>query len=274
MQSLSVQGEGLKGITDTGAGYLAQASRLNSLTLRPSSITDRGLALLQSLAFLRNLEIVCLATSAGLESFGQNKRLQSLVISSPDLSMKDAESFRARHPNAWQFQLYESDFSRAKPTGRPDSILRNGTHSSRTQLNALEGNDPPALHATAWTPTHGKMDLDKLRGQVVLLDFWGTWCGACLKQLPHIRELHAKYGAKGLVVITIHSTEGADDMAPFLRQNPFPWPNACDVDNRTASAWAVDTWPSTYLIDRQGKIRFANPIKDQLEDAVKLLIEE
>ncbi len=63
-------------------------------------------------------------------------------------------------------------------------------------------------------------------------------------------------------------------MASFLSKSPFPWPNGCDVKDQTVSAWSVDKFPSTYLMDKQGKLRIANPIKDQLEEAVKLLLEE
>ena len=274
LESLSIRTEGLKGITDIGAGHLAQARRLKSLTIRPSSITDQGLSSLQAMESLENLDITSMTTSTGLESLGQRKLLKSLAISSPDLSIKDAEGFQTRHPHILQFQFHECDFSRAESDVKQDLILRCGSLSNRAKLNALEGKVPPALNATAWTPMHGDVKLEKLRGNVVLLDFWGTWCGACLKELPRIRELHAKYREKGLVVITIHSTEGADNMASFLSKTPFPWPNGCDVNDQTASALAVDRWPSTYLIDKQGKLRFANPLNDQLEEAVKLLIED
>ncbi len=274
LESLSIRTEGLKGITDAGVSHLAVAPRLKSLAIGPTSVTDQGLSRLQGMESLENLDITCLATPVGLERFGQSERLKRLAISSPDLSTKDVQGFPARHPQIRQFQFEECDFSRASSEGRPDSILRRGSVSRRAHLNALEGKPPPALHATQWTPMDVDVKLENLRGNVVLLNFWGTWCGACLKELPSIRELHTKYSAKGLVVITIHSSEGAENMASFLSKTPFPWPNGCDEQDQTTSTWCVDKFPSTYLMDKHGKLRFANPIKDQLEEAVKLLLEE
>ena len=274
LESLSIQAQGMKAITDAGAGYLALAPKLTSLTIRPSWITDQGLMSLQSIESLETLDISCIATSVGLEHLGQHKRLESLAISSPDLSVDDAKGFQSRHPHVRQFRFDEAYYSHAQALGQQDSIFRRGSLKEREQLNALEGKFPPALHATAWTSTDGEMKLEQLRGHVVLIEFWGTWCSACLKDLPRIRELHAKYREKGLMVITIHSTTDADNMEAYLAKNPFPWPNGSDLNDQTATAFAVARWPSRYLIDKQGKLRIANPLGEQLEDAIKLLIEE
>lgn len=141
-------------------------------------------------------------------------------------------------------------------------------------MNALEGKAPPPINATAWTPSAGEVSLEKLRGKVVLIEFWGTWCGACLKELPHVRELYTKYREQGLEVIIIHSTSEAENMAGYLAKTPFPWINGSDVNVQTEQAYAVDSWPSRYLIDKQGKLRIANPLDEQLEEAIKLLMEE
>ncbi|XZE19880.1 redoxin domain-containing protein [Pirellulaceae bacterium SH449] len=273
LESLSIRAQSIKAITDAGAGHLATASKLRSLTL-PSFITDQGLSRLRGIESLEHLEIVCLATSDGLATLGEHQRLRSLTIGSPDLSIDDANEFATRHQNTLQFRFAEVGISRTTRLGSTDPILRRGSESDRAKLNVLEGKTPPGLKVTAWTSIDGEVQLESLHGKVVLLDFWGTWCGACLNQLPHIRDLYEKYHERGLVVITIHSTYGADNMASFLSKNPFPWPNASDVDRQTEADFAVSSWPSTYLIDRQGKLRFANPIKDHLEDAVRLLIEE
>lgn len=274
LESLSIRLQSIKAITDAGAGHLAAASKLRSLTIWSSFITDHGLSSLRGIESLEHLEIACLATSDGLATLGEHQRLRSLTILSPDLSIDDANEFATRHQNTLQFRLEEGGISRTTRLGRPDPILRNGAESDRAKLNALEGKKPPALKVTAWTSIDGEVELESLHGKVVLLDFWGTWCGACLNQLPHVRDLYEKYHEKGLVVITIHSTNGVDNMESFLSKNPFPWPNASDVNHQTAANFAVNSWPSAYLIDRQGTLRFSNPIKDHLEAAIRLLIEE
>ena len=274
LKSLSIQSKSVTEMTDTGAGHLAQASNLTSLLLQPTILTDKGLLSLRGIESLKNLSVTCLASPVGLSSLGHLPRLNSLTFGSPNLSPENIASFKAQYPHVQQLQFQECDFSRAKADGTQDSILRRGSLRSRTELNALEGKAPPAFHATAWTPANGEVKLEDLRGKVVLLDFWGTWCTACLSKLPRIRELEGKYRDQGLVVVTIHSTEESENAAAYLSKHPIPWTNGCDVDNHTATAFAVTRWPSLYLIDRQGMVRFANPLDDHLEDAIRLLLEE
>ncbi|HEX5102477.1 MAG TPA: TlpA disulfide reductase family protein, partial [Pirellulaceae bacterium] len=83
-----------------------------------------------------------------------------------------------------------------------------------TSKDSLEGKSPPALQVENWLNTDGKeIDLAGLKGKVVVLDFWGTWCGPCRAAMPHLKELYAKHNEDGLVVIGVHTTNQGEEMA-------------------------------------------------------------
>ena len=117
--------------------------------------------------------------------------------------------------------------------------------------------------------------LPELRGKVVLLRIWATWCGPCRKSVPDVKRLHSTYRERGLEVIGIHTTRGGENAAAFVRENAIPWPVGIDDADRTAEALgAVAGKPDYYLVDRAGTLRFADIVAADLERALKLLLDE
>jgi thiol-disulfide isomerase/thioredoxin len=144
-----------------------------------------------------------------------------------------------------------------------------------TSKDALEGKAPPALQVESWLNTDGKeTNLASHKGKVVVLDFWGTWCGPCRAAMPHLKELYAKHREDGLVVIGIHSTKQSDEMAEYVKEESLPWPVAVDVEKRTVEAFHVDSYPDYYVIDRAGNLRFADLSNSELDRAVEMLLKE
>ena len=117
----------------------------------------------------------------------------------------------------------------------------------------LSGGAPPKIDATSWLNTNDDLSWDKLNGKVVVLDFWGTWCGPCVKKLPDVKKLAEKYAERDLVVIGIHSAQGGDTCREFVEQNKISYPIAID-SGKTAEAFAVSSWPSVFVIDKTGKV--------------------
>jgi len=119
--------------------------------------------------------------------------------------------------------------------------------------------------------------LDKLRGKVVYVDFWASWCGPCRRSFPWMNEMQQKYGAKGFTVVAINVDKKRADAEKFLAQIPANFPVVYDEAGTTPAAYAVKGMPSSYLIDPSGKISyvergFVDENKAPLEDRVKALL--
>ncbi len=93
-------------------------------------------------------------------------------------------------------------------------------------------------------------------GEVVLLNFWATWCPPCRKEMPSMAELHRKYAAKGLKVVAISVDRDANDLSAFVREYKLPFQVLHDADSKTSHSYGVFRYPETFLIDRQGQVRY------------------
>lgn len=92
--------------------------------------------------------------------------------------------------------------------------------------------------------------------------------------MPHLLELASKHKDAGLVVIGVHTTNGADRMAAFVDEQKITYPVCADVDNATTTAFAVDSYPDYYLIDRAGNLRVADLQNAALDGAITALLAE
>ena len=157
-----------------------------------------------------------------------------------------------------------------------------GTASSRQRLAAIEGRDAPALDVSSWMNSRG-MTLEALRGEVVLLDFWGQWCPPCRALTPTMRRLWKDYHDRGLWVIGVHTNNDRSDELKgrrYVNEHGIEYPIAFDKPgNPTArSRYLVDGYPDLFLIDHRGVLRYADldnsaPIR-QLESVIEALLAE
>ena len=100
------------------------------------------------------------------------------------------------------------------------------------------------------------VSLQNLRGKVVLIDFWATWCKPCVKSMPELQTLHEKYAAEGLAVLGISIDEqGAKKVPAFLEKHKITYAVGLDAGEKPAwEAYRVKVIPAMFLIDREGKI--------------------
>ena len=121
---------------------------------------------------------------------------------------------------------------------------------------AARGRAAPAPDELAFTlPTaSGTISLASLRGKVVLVDFWASWCVPCRKSFPWLAEMARRYGERGLVVVAIDLDKDRTAAESFLNGFSTPFFVAFDPAGRTAEAYDVRTMPSSYLLGRDGRL--------------------
>ena len=118
-------------------------------------------------------------------------------------------------------------------------------------------------------------NLEKLRGKVVVIDFWASWCGPCRETMPHVEKLHKEFKDKGLVVLGIND-EDIDDAKRFVQKNGYTFPTLIDVESVVSEKYGVASIPQTLIIDRDGKIFahfYGSGEEENLREAVKVALE-
>ncbi len=132
--------------------------------------------------------------------------------------------------------------------------------STASDKGSLVGNPAPDFAVKAVAGPKGTVSLKGLRGKVVLVDFWGTFCEPCKKSFPKLQDLHTKYGASGLRIVGISEDEVDDrDKIPgFADTYGAKFTLGWDEDKSIAKSYKPETMPSSFIIDRKGVIRFAH----------------
>ncbi|MBI2468114.1 MAG: TlpA family protein disulfide reductase [Candidatus Rokubacteria bacterium] len=124
------------------------------------------------------------------------------------------------------------------------------------QALALTRVNPPAAAKdfTAPAPGGGQVSLASYRGKVVFLNFWATWCPPCLVEMPAMERLHGRLRDKGFVVLAISLDADEGAVPPFLKEHGFTFPVGLDSRQRVAALYGVLALPSTFLLDRKGRV--------------------
>jgi thiol-disulfide isomerase/thioredoxin len=99
---------------------------------------------------------------------------------------------------------------------------------------------------------------DSIKGKVVMIDFWASWCGPCGESFPVMDSLQKKYGGQGLVIIAVNEDESKSDMEDFLKHNPVSFTIVRDPKQKLVELAGIGTMPSSFFIDRDGKVAFAH----------------
>ena len=102
----------------------------------------------------------------------------------------------------------------------------------------------------------GTMSLDELRGNVVMINFWATWCGPCRQEMPHLEALYQRYASLGFTLLAVNVEDDPEGAAKWLEETPVSFPVLFDPQNDVSELYDVVAMPTTVLIDRQGNKRF------------------
>jgi thiol-disulfide isomerase/thioredoxin len=95
------------------------------------------------------------------------------------------------------------------------------------------------------------------RNQVVLVNFWATWCEPCREEMPALQALQQKLGKERLVVLTVNYGESAEKVQQFVREVPIDLPVLLDRDMEAAKAWQVRVLPTSFVLGQDGQIRYS-----------------
>jgi cytochrome c biogenesis protein CcmG, thiol:disulfide interchange protein DsbE len=120
-------------------------------------------------------------------------------------------------------------------------------------LRPWAGGATPAL--VLKTPAGDVVDLAKLRGKVVLVNFWATWCAPCVEEMPALARLRARLAPRGFEVIAVNQGEMAARVNAFAERTGLDLPVLLDREKEVARAWKVRALPTTFVVDAKGRIR-------------------
>lgn len=134
-----------------------------------------------------------------------------------------------------------------------------------------------ALPFNVKSATGDELALDKLKGKIVLLDFWASWCGPCRAEMPAVKRVWQKYQKENFVIIGINLDDNRKAFDQYIKEEGVTWPQFYDGkgwSNRIAQLYGVHAIPMTFLIDQQGIIRAQGLRGDRLYSKIADLLKE
>ena len=100
-------------------------------------------------------------------------------------------------------------------------------------------------------------DLSSYRGKVVLVNFWASWCPPCVHEMPSMAGLKSQLGSKNFEILAVNLGEAKADIEKFMQAHPLNFPVLLDETGQTAQSWKVMAYPSSFIVDKTGQIRYA-----------------
>lgn len=198
--------------------------------------------------------------------------MEAIVLAADDLGPAYLERVLAEHPDP---QVYGAA-AHALASTRTAAGDLDGVRQALTTLRARGGSSVFAKIALTLEPGDalaqgqplppfrlhradrpGLVDSTDLRGKVLVLHFWATWCQPCLTQLPLLADLHARHAADGLEIVSLATDEAAQTVADYRRDHPMPWIHAWEppeVAETLRRTYQVTDSSKTILVDRQGRV--------------------
>ena len=99
------------------------------------------------------------------------------------------------------------------------------------------------------------VSLASLKGKVVMLNFWASWCGPCRQEMPLVEQMHKRYSALGFTLVGVNVDANSKDAEEWLTKTPVTFPVLFDRESKVSAMYDVKAMPSTVFIDRQGNVR-------------------
>ena len=157
----------------------------------------------------------------------------------------------------WRHHTKESRSGTSR-IGHFFAILVVATLLSANAAFALDvGDRAPAFSAPS---LDGKsmVELSKFRGKIVYLDFWASWCAPCLTAIPEIEKMRGEFPSEDFQIVAVNLDQKVKKALRFLKKHPVGYPSASDPKGKLPAQYGVETMPTSYLIDRDGVIRYVH----------------
>ena len=140
---------------------------------------------------------------------------------------------------------------------RLKSWLRATALASTLAVSSLVGASASMAPSFALPSRSGDtVSLDKLKGQVVMLNFWASWCGPCRQEMPLLDQMHKRYSSLGFTLLGVNVEANTRMRKRWLRRRPVTFPVLFDKENKVSKLYDVNAMPSTVFIDRKGNVRY------------------
>lgn len=122
----------------------------------------------------------------------------------------------------------------------------------QNQTQPIPGQAAPTFEMTTFTGE--PLSLAALRGQVVVVNFWGSWCAPCRDEAPDFQAIYEDFAGQGVVIVGVNWLDVEDEALAFLDEFGITYPNAPDVAEHVANAYNIDGAPETFIINRDGVV--------------------
>jgi len=202
-------------------------------------------------------------TEALLQSAGEAQQESAVTpVAEPETSVSaasDTSSYSASDSASKKFHIDGSWFQGTKEErGRFAPLLRSQS--------------APTLSVKQWTNTTSLGPPDQ-EGKIVVISFWSTWCQPCLGSIEFNNKLYRHYKDKDVTFIGVCANEGSEDMSKIIESKGVKYPVCRDLSSdKSILAYEVQAIPSYFVVDRTGRLRFADVKRDRVDDAIEYLL--
>jgi peroxiredoxin len=144
---------------------------------------------------------------------------------------------------------------------------------------AADPTGSPAPAFTLGSSAGSNVSLAQYKGQVVMLNFWASWCGPCRQEMPLLESIYKKYNRMGFTLIGVNVEPDSNAANQWLKQTPVSFPILYDKDSKVSKLYDVAGMPSTVIIDRTGKVRvlhrgYKPGDENEYLDSIRTLVRE